>query len=115
MASLQSFRAQLTRLRRLSQPYFLPYTESNGWLFALLLLALLFCVAGTVLGLLSGVMALVGAVWPKLTTEYLGGVQAAIGTVWSRPIIEIVSWGQLLLVVYPFSLVIFLISQLSKL
>ena len=111
MASLQSFRAQLTRLRRLSQPYFLPYTESNGWLFALLLLALLFCVAGTVLGLLSGVMALVGAVWPKLTTEYLGGVQAAIGTVWSRPIIEIVSWGQLLLGVYPFSLVIFLISQ----
>ena len=44
MASLQSFRVQLTRLRRLSQPYFLPYSDSNGWQFALLLLSLLFCV-----------------------------------------------------------------------
>ena len=111
MASLQSFRAQLTRLRRLSQPYFLPYTASNGWLFGLLLLALLFCVAGTVLGLLSGLMAVLGALWPELTSQYLGGVQGAITSIWTRPVVEILSWGQLFLVIYPFALSIALISQ----
>ena len=40
MASLQLFRAQLTRLRRLSQPYFLPYTDGNAWQFILLLMSL---------------------------------------------------------------------------
>ena len=86
MASLQSFRAQLTRLRRLSQPYFLPYTASNGWLFGLLLLALLFCVAGTVLGLLSGLMAVLGALWPELTSQYLGGVQGSLQYLWTAPL-----------------------------
>ena len=111
MASLQSFRAQLTRLRRLSQPYFLPYSESNAWQFALLLLSLLFCVAATVLGLVSGLMALLGAIWPQLTSQYLGGVQGAITSIWTRPIVEILSWGQFFLVIYPFALVIALISQ----
>ena len=111
MASLQSFRAQLTRLRRLSQPYFLPYSESNAWQFALLLLSLLFCVAATVLGLVSGLMALLGAIWPQLTSQYLGGVQGAITSIWTRPIVEILSWGQFFLVIYPFALAIALISQ----
>ena len=111
MASLQSFRAQLTRLRRLSQPYFLPYSETNAWQFALLLLSLLFCVAATVLGLVSGLMALLGAVWPELTSQYLGGVQGAITSIWTRPIVEILSWGQVFLVIYPFALVIALISR----
>lgn len=111
MASLQSFRSQLTRLRRLSQPYFLPYTDSNGWQFALLLLSLLFCVAGTVLGLLSGLMALLGAIWPQVTAQYLGGVQGSIAAIWSLPIITILSWGQLSLAIYPIALVVSLICQ----
>ena len=111
MASLQSFRSQLTRLRRLSQPYFLPYTDSNGWQFALLLFSLLFCVAGTVLGLLSGLMALLGVVWPQVTAQYLGGVQGSIAAIWSLPIITILSWGQLSLAIYPVALVVSLICQ----
>ena len=109
MASLQSFRAQLTRLRRLSQPYFLPYTASNGWLFGLLLLALLFCVAGTVLGLLSGLMAVLGALWPELTSQYLGGVQGSLQYLWTSPLatlppfgpfrpgLRLIPWGQLII------------------
>ena len=111
MASLQSFRAQLTRLRRLSQPYFLPYTESNAWQFALLLLSLLFCVAATVLGLVSCLIAFLGAVWPQLTSQYLGGVQGAITSLWTRPIVEILSWGQLSILIYPVALVIAGISK----
>ena len=110
MASLQSFRAQLTRLRRLSQPYFLPYTESNAWQFALLLLSLLFCVAATVLGLVSGLMAFLGAVWPQVTAQYLGGVQGAITSLWTRPIIEMLSWGQLTILIFPAAAVIAVIA-----
>jgi putative ATP-binding cassette transporter len=116
MASLQSFRAQLTRLRRLSQPYFLPYTASNGWLFALLLLALLFCVAGTVLCLLSGLMSLLGAIWPDLTAQYLGGVQGALTFLWTSPLatlpafgpfrdgLSLLPWGQLIIALMVFGL-----------
>ena len=115
MASLQSFRAQLTRLRRLSQPYFLPYTASNGWLFASLLLALLFCVAGTVLALLSGLMAILGALLPEITAQYLGGVQGSLRFIWTVPIalpafgpfsqgLRLLSWGQVLITLFVLSL-----------
>ena len=119
MASLQSFRAQLTRLRRLSQPYFLPYTATNGWLFALLLLALLFCVAGTVLGLLSGLMALLGAFWPELTAQYLGGVQGSLQFLWTAPLatlpsfgpfregLRLIPWGQLIVALFVLGLACF--------
>ena len=46
---LQNLRDQSAKLRRLSQPYFFPYTEDNGWQFFGLLVCLLFCVAGIVL------------------------------------------------------------------
>ena len=47
---------QLTKIRKLTQPYFLPYTANNGWLFLLLLFALIFCVVpGTVLFLVTGI------------------------------------------------------------
>jgi vitamin B12/bleomycin/antimicrobial peptide transport system ATP-binding/permease protein len=123
MASLQSFRAQLTSLRRLSQPYFLPYTPNNGWLFPLLLLALLFCVAGTVLGLLSGLMALLAALWPQLTAQYLGGVQGALQFLWTAPLgklpaigpfhegLQLLPWGQLILVMFVLGLGCFYICR----
>ena len=93
MASLPSFRAQRTRRRRLSHPYFLPYTPTNGWLFALLLLALLFCVAGTVLVLLSGLMAVLGAIWPEPTAQYLGGVQGSLQFLWAAPLATLPPFG----------------------
>ena len=49
--------SQILKLRKLTQPYFLPYTKNNGWLFLLLLIALLFCVGGTVLFILTGLMS----------------------------------------------------------
>ena len=53
---LQNLRNQAAKLRRLSQPYFFPYTEDNGWQFLGLLVSLLFCVAGIVLFLVTGLM-----------------------------------------------------------
>ena len=53
------FLSQLTKIRKLTQPYFLPYTSSNGWLFILLLFALIFCVVpGTVLFVVTGLINL---------------------------------------------------------
>ena len=87
MSQLQAFRNQLIKLRRLSQPYFLPYSETNGWLFVGLLVALLFCVAGTVLFLITGLMGLLSSLAPGLTTQFLGGVQGSLRTIWGN------SWG----------------------
>ena len=74
---------QLGKLRRLSQPYFLPYTKNNGWLFLALLIAMLCCVAGTVLFLLTGLMGLLSSINPELTSQFLGGVQASLQKIWS--------------------------------
>lgn len=74
--------SQLRKLRKLTQPYFLPYTESNGWLFILMLLAMLFCVAGTVLFLLTGLMSLLSSSSQDLTNQYLGGVQDSLQKIW---------------------------------
>ncbi len=50
--------SQLIKLRKLTQPYFLPYTKNNGWLFLYLLIALLFCVGGAYVGsLLTGAIS----------------------------------------------------------
>ena len=67
---------QLTKLRKLTQPYFLPYTSNNGWLFILLLVSLLFCVAGLVLCLLSLLMHFAASWFPGTTSAYLGGVNS---------------------------------------
>ena len=53
---LQNLRDQAAKLRRLAQPYFFPYTEGNGWQFIGLLVSLLFCVAGIVLFLVTGLI-----------------------------------------------------------
>ncbi len=75
---------KLTRkLQRLTQPYFLPLEETNGWQFLGLLVALIFCVGGVVLFLLTALMAAVHGILPQLTDTYLGGVEGSLSTIWS--------------------------------
>ena len=75
---LQNLRNQAAKLRRLSQPYFFPYTEDNGWQFLGLLVSLLFCVAGIVLFLVTGLMNGLSWLFPELSGQYLGGVQSSL-------------------------------------
>ena len=84
---LQNLRNQAAKLRRLSQPYFFPYTEDNGWQFIGLLVSLLFCVAGIVLFLVTGLMNGLSWLLPELTGQYLGGVQSSLAMLWAR------GWG----------------------
>ena len=77
--------SQLIKLRKLTQPYFLPYTKNNGWLFVYLLIALLFCVGGTVLFLLTGLMSLLTNLAPEITNQFLGGVQNSLKVIWDGP------------------------------
>ena len=75
---------QLTKIRKLTQPYFLPYTSKNGWLFLLLLFALIFCVVpGTVLFLVTGLINIFSNSSPDLTKEYLSGVKEIIDKIWN--------------------------------
>ena len=84
---LQNLRDQAAKLRRLAQPYFFPYTEDNGWQFIGLLVSLLFCVAGIVLFLATGLINGLSWLLPDLTGQYLGGVQSSLAMIWSR------GWG----------------------
>ena len=84
---LQNLRDQAAKLRRLAQPYFFPYTEDNGWQFIGLLVSLLFCVAGIVLFLVTGLINGLSWLLPELTGQYFGGVQSALAMLWSR------GWG----------------------
>ena len=54
---------QFQRLRHLSQPFFLPLEQASGWQFAWLLTALMFCVGGVVLLVVTGLNHLV---WRRL-------------------------------------------------
>ena len=81
---LKNLRDQAAKLRRLSQPYFFPYTEDNGWQFLGLLVSLLFCVAGIVLFLVTGLMNGFSLLFPDLTGQYLGGVQSSLAMLWGR-------------------------------
>ena len=64
--------SQLHKIRKLTQPYFLPYTPNNGWSFILLLFALIFCVVpGTVLFVVTGLINLLSNSAAELTKEYL--------------------------------------------
>ncbi|MGE4580877.1 MAG: ABC transporter ATP-binding protein/permease [Synechococcus sp.] len=84
---LQNLRDQAAKLRRLAQPYFFPYTEDNGWQFIGLLVSLLFCVAGIVLFLVTGLINGLSWLLPELTGQYFGGVQSSLAMLWSR------GWG----------------------
>jgi len=75
---------KLTRkLQRLTQPYFLPLEETDGWQFLGLLAALIFCVGGVVLFLLTVLMAGIHGIFPQLTDTYLGGVKGTLDIIWS--------------------------------
>ena len=80
---LQSLRQQLSKLRHLSQPFFLPLDQANGWQFIWLLISLLFCVGGIVLVLLTGLIRSLEQLQPSLTDKYLGGVAGTITHIWS--------------------------------
>ena len=80
---LDNFLKLTHKLHRLTQPYFLPLEETNGWQFLGLLVALIFCVGGVVLFLLTGIMAAVHSLLPQLTDTYLGGVEGSLSTIWS--------------------------------
>ena len=85
MNPLQAFRRQLIKLQRLAQPYFLPVEETSGWQFLLLIVALLAVVAGSTLLLLSGVLALSGALIPEFQARFLPGVPQQIAALWASP------------------------------
>ncbi len=85
MNPLQAFRRQLIKLQRLAQPYFLPVEETSGWQFLLLILALLAVVAGSTLLLLSGVIALSGALFPEFQARFLPGVPEQVASIWTSP------------------------------
>ena len=80
---LQSLRQQLSKLRHLSQPFFLPLDQASGWQFLWLLVSLLFCVGGLVLALLTGIIRSLEQLQPALTEKYFGGVAATISGIWS--------------------------------
>jgi putative ATP-binding cassette transporter len=74
---------QFQRLRHLSQPFFLPLEQASGWQFAWLLTALMFCVGGVVLLVVTGLNHLLLQLQPELTTKYLAGVGNTINAIWS--------------------------------
>ncbi len=74
---------QLQKLRRLSQPFFLPIDQNNGIQFIWLLLSLLFCVGGIVLVSLTGLINLLENFQPELLKIYFGGVVSTLNSIWS--------------------------------
>ena len=80
---LQNLRQQLSKLRHLAQPFFLPLDQASGWQFIWLLVSLLFCVGGVVLAGLTGLMSSLETLQPALTEKYFGGVAGTLHTIWS--------------------------------
>ncbi len=85
----KGLKGQLEKIRRLSQPFFLPLDQASGLQFLWLLLCLLFCVGGLVLLSLTGLVEILERVQPILTEKYFGGVSKTISTIWNT------SWGWL--------------------
>ena len=86
MNPLKALRGQLAKLQRLAQPYFLPVDDTKSWQFLLLVVALLAVVVGSTLLLLTGVLALTGAVIPELRSRFLPGVPEQVAAIWNSPI-----------------------------
>ncbi len=86
MSPLSAFRSQLGKLQRLAQPYFLPIEETSAWQFLLLIVALLAVVVGFTLLLLTGTVALTGALIPELQGRFLPGVPQQVSAIWNSPI-----------------------------
>jgi putative ATP-binding cassette transporter len=88
MNPLSALRAQIGKLQRLAQPYFLPVENgtASGWQFLLLIGALLVVVVGVTLLLLTGTVALAGELVPQWRDRFLPGVPQQIAAVWQAPI-----------------------------
>jgi vitamin B12/bleomycin/antimicrobial peptide transport system ATP-binding/permease protein len=86
MNPFKALRGQLAKLQRLAQPYFLPVDDTKSWQFLLLVAALLAVVVGSTFLLLTGVLALTGALIPELRSRFLPGVPEQVGVIWSSPI-----------------------------
>ncbi|MFM7643031.1 MAG: ABC transporter ATP-binding protein/permease [Cyanobium sp.] len=88
MNPLKALREQLGQLQRLAQPYFLPLeaTSGSGWWFLTLLVALVAVVVGLTLVLLTGTLALTGAVVPDLQGRFLPGVPQQVEAIWKSPV-----------------------------
>jgi putative ATP-binding cassette transporter len=88
MNPAKALREQLGKLQRLAQPYFLPLEEgrTGGGSFLLLLAALLAIVVGVTLVLLTGAVALSGALIPQLQGRFLPGVPQQVAALWAGPI-----------------------------
>ena len=74
---------QLQKLRRLSQPFFLPIEQNTGIQFIWLLISLLFCVGGIVLVFLTGLVNLLENFQPELLEKYFEGVVSTLNTIWA--------------------------------
>ncbi len=85
MKPFQALRLQLGRLQRLAQPYFLPVEETRSWQFLLLVVALVAVVVGLTLLLLTGTVALTGALIPELRSRFLPGVPEQVASLWRSP------------------------------
>jgi putative ATP-binding cassette transporter len=88
MNPLKALREQLGQLQRLAQPYFLPLeaTNGSGLTFLLLLIALVAVVVGLTLLLLTGAIALSGALVPELQSRFLPGVPQQVQAIWRSPV-----------------------------
>ncbi len=89
MRPLKAFCAQLGKLQRLAQPYFLPLEDTNAWQFLLLLLALLGVVTGLTLFLISGAVAATAAGAPQFQQRFLPGVAQQVSGLWLQPSLSI--------------------------
>ncbi|MFM7454370.1 MAG: ABC transporter ATP-binding protein/permease [Cyanobium sp.] len=85
MNPLKAFRSQLGKLQRLAQPYFLPVEDTQPWQFLLLVVALVAVVVGVTLLLLTGAVALSGALIPELRSRFLPGVPEQVAALWGGP------------------------------
>ena len=83
ISSNRTLKDQLSSLRKLAQPFFLPLEQSSGWNFIWLLISLLFCVGGIVLILITGLIKFLENIQPILLENYFGGVQGTIHSIWS--------------------------------
>ena len=86
MNPFKALRGQLAKLQRLAQPYFLPVDDTKSWQFLLLVVALLAVVVGSTLLLLTGVLALTGALIPELRSRFLPWVPEQVAALWNSPI-----------------------------
>ena len=74
---------QLQKLRKLSQPFFLPIDQCNGFQFICLLISLLFCVGGVVLVGLTGIISFFESFQPIFLEKYFGGVVSTVNSIWT--------------------------------